>query len=58
MNETMWVVEGIDRVTCETTCEDYASFDSYAEARDFAGRHEMEARACGWTWVVRQKAAR
>lgn len=50
----MYAVNAISRETCETTCENYASFETYAEARAFADKHEMEARARGWTWVVRQ----
>jgi hypothetical protein len=52
----MYVVEAIDRQTEQTVVEDYATFDTYGEARAFADRHELEARACGWTWVVRLKA--
>jgi hypothetical protein len=55
MNET-WVVEAIDRQTEATTVRDYATFGTYEEARAFADRHELEARACGWTWVVRFRA--
>jgi hypothetical protein len=51
-----WVVEAIDRRTEATAVADYATFDTYAEARAFADRYELEARACGWTWVVRLKA--
>jgi hypothetical protein len=53
----MWTLNAIDRNTCETTVENYATFASAAEARDFANRHEMEARRCGWTWVVVPAAA-
>jgi hypothetical protein len=48
----MWMLDAIDRLTCERKVESYASFETYAEARAFADRHELEARACGWTWVV------
>lgn len=50
----MYTVCAIDRQTCETTVENYAVFYTYNEAREFADRYEMEARACGWTFVVRQ----
>jgi hypothetical protein len=52
----MFTIDAIDRQTEETAVEDYATFDSYEEARAFADRHELEARACGWTWVVRPLA--
>lgn len=52
----MWTVSGMERETGKLVCEDYASFDSYEEARSFADRHEMEARVCGWTWVVAYKS--
>jgi hypothetical protein len=52
----MWTINAISRMTCETVVENYASgFESYAEARAFADRHELGARACGWTWVVVQR---
>jgi hypothetical protein len=53
----MYVIHAIDRTTCETVVKDYATFDTYAEARAFADRQEMAARRCGWTWVVVPAAA-
>jgi hypothetical protein len=50
-----YVVEAIDRRTEQTVVADYATFDTYEEARAFADRYEHEARACGWTYVVRLK---
>jgi hypothetical protein len=49
----MWTIHAIDRNTCQTVVEYYASgFASYEEGRAFADRQEMAARRCGWTWVV------
>lgn len=48
----MFTLNAVSRETCKTVFENYATFDTYEEARGFADRHEMEARRCGWTWVV------
>lgn len=49
----MYQINAISRETSQTTVECYASgFESYAEARAFADKYEMDARRCGWSWVV------
>lgn len=49
----MWTLDAINRDSEKREIEDYATFDTYAEARRFADKHEMEVRQLGWTWVVR-----
>jgi hypothetical protein len=51
----MWQIDAIDRLTGATVVDGYAGFESYAEARAWADSHEMEARGCGWTWVIVQQ---
>lgn len=48
----MYFLNLIERETSKTAVEAYASFETYEEARDFGNRHELEFRACGWTYVV------
>jgi hypothetical protein len=53
----MYTVNLIERETSKTAVENYASgFETYGEAREWADRHEMEFRACGWTAVVAEMA--
>lgn len=49
----MWTLDAIDRQTERRELADYATFGTYAEARLWADRHELEVRQLGWTWVVR-----
>lgn len=48
----MFLINAISRETGETVVEAYGSCETYAEAREWADRNEMDARRCGWTWVV------
>lgn len=48
----MWTINAVNRVDGAVEVESYATFGGYAEAREWADRHEDDARACGWTWTV------
>lgn len=48
----MYVINLMDRSTGKLVVEGYASFDSDVEALDFARKHEMSFRRCGWYSVI------